>query len=717
MKKVLAILASLSLGITAPVSVIACGFRASESNDTPNVTPPPVKKADIGKIDDLKFDLNKDDEAKWDSIEKYVKATIEGLNKDAIVGEDYNIQQPQKLDSNGKPATTQKLLVAATETSSRLEGFFYIEIIIKFNIIDDKDLNLPEHGNPDNPNESEQIKDRIREEIKKKYPDAVEGIDYEFVPSPSGDGSWIVRGLPGRGIEIDYEYSYKKESIAVEYTGQPVIVKDTKTEYDTKISQWIRGINRLATVGKDYEIKGDTFDNRSFILVNANPASKYLKDSIKIPVKEVSIDVLDEKITNISVLAKEFEIVDVLHKEINNLKVGLSVDHSKGHFMLDPQDGWTTIVRAVAGNHQITGTFSFIQQQVDISGLSNKIKAPGIKPDATEAEIRRIVTPEINKLLVYNNEQRATIIPGSENERNYYRLEKHENQWKVIATSIPSNLLKGEFDLNLEKTSIASLGEKFNGLTSSLGDAAIREKINQEINDLVSANSSLTDGVDYEIVDEKNKPILDLGKAGTVIVKAIDTGYIEGQFSFAIIDGSIGQMLQHEFGVITTTQTEKSVEDQIKTAFANRFADNTPVLGIDYEISAVENWENDRGVEIKALDDSKIISGSIKVEIKTFNFETELNLGSYKIADKYSIVENDVKGVIAEKFKNSWMATPVLGRDYKIYGFNADGDGKILTRSGSMGLYVKPTTNSLLLTGRANINVGEIVTSAASGVT
>jgi hypothetical protein len=61
------------------------------------------------------------------------------------------------------------------------------------------------------------------------------------------------------------------------------------------------------------------------------------------------------------------------------------------------------------------------------------------------------------------------------------------------------------------------------------------------------------------------------------------------------------------------------------------------------------------------------------------------------------------------------MATPVLGRDYKIYGFNADGDGKILTRSGSMGLYVKPTTNSLLLTGRANINVGEIVTSAASG--
>jgi len=694
MKKVLAILASLSLGITATASVIACGYRVSEKN-----TPPPTDvKGDLSKIEEYKVEVGTD-EAIWSEIEKHVKdVLVKTVSQTAEFETDYTIERPASIKEDGKPGILRKYLVASTPNSTKLQGEFYINVYKSFKTSgDDKNIDVPEkgEGNPGNPQEADDILKKIIEEIEKWYPDAKEGVDYEIIQNE--DGSWNIRGIDGR-IDIDYEYSYKKSSLfkneetgePISYTGNKITVKDTEDDVKSWIADWIKGnINRLATEA-DYTITGNTDNSDSTIVVEAKRSSRVLRDGIRIGVARNDISVLKDhaEINNINVLATPDEMIDVIHRAINDLKPNrLNIDYNKGHITLDNKGGsLTTTVKANPLNKEIIGQFEFTQKKIDISSLSGR-SWPNIKIGATETEVRNQVFPVINTLLVVNGEQREKIDASTKD----FLVKEEKNIWTVWATD-NSNKITGKFTLTLGAFDIQNVTT----VAATVGDdyQKVVEKTLEDIREKIG-RSEIIEGRDYSIQDHTQG----LTKNGIIEIIANESSEIlSGRLEILVNKKSIKDVIV--FNQIVRLEQVGKLNEKIINAINNKlFKDNAniKVTKKDYDLYDSEdklvNWElNPTGGKftVKTNSSSEIVDGEFTFNIGKINLSS-ITTNDILVGDDYNTAVNDILEQVRKLVPN----LTITKDDYTVTG-NANGKGTI---------QITASANSKILENMTRINV------------
>jgi hypothetical protein len=157
-------------------------------------------------------------------------------------------------------------------------------------------------------------------------------------------------------------------------------------------------------------------------------------------------------------------------------------------------------------------------------------------------------------------------------------------QYRVVANA-NSNVITGEFNFTVLEDDLSSLQQQFVDLfDTSTSALAIELTVSEAINDF--ANHYLLKGTDFDILDE-NEQNKDLNTAGTVIVRAKETGYLTGQFSFEIKKYDLSQIVVDENQLMITDPDPHNFSLTVDKMIRDRIDKNIE-LGKDYEITSFD---------------------------------------------------------------------------------------------------------------------------------
>jgi len=662
MKKILAILAALTIGVSAGASIVACGYRQGSQK--------PTVQQDISTLK-LRIDLDSL-EATYENIATEVNKQIATLSEFAKLDVDYTIDQTAFKEEN-QLKNPQLVNVSAMKDSKFLYGNFNIVIVKNLTNIFES---WTRQGDYD---ESVEQLANLKKKIKELVPSVQEDIDYTITIKENG--SWTAKTTKYESL-IDIDFTFNQTMVDLkEISFDSVEINDDVKQINTQIIEKISQLSPKAKVGTDFEIIGNTDNAENLIEVKSLPKSNYLVGYKTITIEKFNLEAVG--ITNLDVLANDAEIskniIDKIY-ELKKLEVKPNTD-----FEIIKLSANEVQINALETSKVLKKKTNIELSKIDISSLS-KVAFTNLKISSDLEEVTAAVNKAITNLLVRKNETE----PRIEISTNDFLVNKGSipGRWEVSA-NVDSKKLAGNFAINLEKFDISTgvnvlptfVGDKYQNLiTNVIG------QINQKLSTI-----EVKEGVDYQIIDKTNQ----LKEAGTIVLETLENSkLITGQLTINVNPKSISEIVLYEnlTDLNQVGDLNKTIINKINSLFTTE--SGITISQADYKIYDASNNEIDwmqnpaKGTfEVKGTDSSKIITGAFKFNIGPIKV-SEIKVETVQLGDDYSNLIDNLLNNITSLVKNLKI---VEGVDYKITDSTDS-----LTKKGTIIFEALSTSSSLI---------------------